>query len=76
MKGIYSMAFSAATREQIFKNANGKCEKCAKQIVLGNHTRGERGAWQAHHRTSVKSGGGDTASNGKALCLDCHIGTF
>jgi len=70
------MAFSASTREQIFKNANGQCEKCKKQLVLNNHKRGERGAWQAHHRTSVASGGGNTASNGKALCLDCHIDTF
>jgi len=68
------MAFSAAVREQIFNNANGKCEKCDKQIVLGNHTRGERGAWQAHHKNHVASGGTNTASNGRALCLDCHSG--
>ena len=66
------MAFSAETRRKIFDNADGKCEKCDKQLVFANHNEGERGAWEAHHRISVKSGGNDTASNGKALCLDCH----
>lgn len=70
------MAFSESTKKQIFANANGKCEKCGKQLVYENHTRGERGAWQAHHRVSVASGGNDTASNGKALCLDCHEDTY
>ena len=70
------MAFSEATRLQIFKNANGKCEKCGKQLVYANHRHGERGAWQAHHKTSVAAGGNDTASNGKALCLDCHENTY
>ena len=69
------MAFSVATRKTIFDNAGGKCEKCGKQIVLNNHTEGERGAWEAHHKTSVASGGKDIASNGKALCLDCHKAT-
>ena len=66
------MPFSAKIREQIFKNAGGKCEKCHKQIVLGNHKEGERGAWDAHHKNHVASGGSDTASNGRALCLNCH----
>ena len=70
------MAFSEATRLQIFKNANGKCEKCGKQLVYANHIHGERGAWQAHHKTSVAAGGNDTVSNGKALCLDCHKNTY
>ena len=70
------MAFLEATRLQIFKNANGKCEKCAKQLVYANHIHGERGAWQAHHKTSVAADGNDTASNGKALCLDCHKNTY
>jgi len=66
------MPFSAETREKIFHNAGCKCEKCGKQIVLKNHEEGQRGAWEAHHRTSVRSGGKDIASNGEALCLDCH----
>lgn len=70
------MAFSESTRLQIFKNARGKCEKCGKQLVYENHFHGQRGAWQAHHRTSVAAGGDDTASNGKALCLDCHEDTY
>ncbi len=66
------MAFSDKTKLEIFEKANGKCEACGKQLVFDNHTEGERGAWHAHHKTSVASGGEDVASNGKALCLDCH----
>ena len=66
------MAFSATVREQIFKNSGKKCEKCGKQIVLANHTEGQRGAWDAHHKHHAASGGSSTASNGRALCLDCH----
>jgi len=66
------MAFSEATRTQIFNNAGGKCESCGKQLVLENHKEGERGAWDAHHKHHVASGGSDTASNGQALCLACH----
>ena len=70
------MAFSSDTKRKIFDNANGKCEKCGKQIVFDNHTEGQYGAWEAHHKISVASGGSDTASNGKALCLDCHKATL
>lgn len=66
------MAFSEETRRKIFDNAGGKCERCDKQLVFANHNEGERGAWEAHHRTAVSKGGDDTASNGEALCLDCH----
>ena len=71
-EGDNTMAFSTEDRRKIFDNAGGKCERCGKQIVLDNHYEGQRGAWDAHHRTSVKSGGQDVPSNGKALCLDCH----
>lgn len=70
------MVFSSETRQKIFDNAGGRCEKCGKQIVFANHYQGERGAWQAHHKISVASGGRDIASNGKALCLECHKGTY
>ena len=69
------MAFSDETRREIFDNANDKCERCGKELVFENHTEGERGAWEAHHRTAVSSGGSDAPSNGKALCLDCHKST-
>ena len=67
------MAFSKRKEKKIFDNAGGKCEKCGKQIVFENRTKGERGAWNAHHKNHVSSGGSDTASNGKALCIDCHF---
>jgi 5-methylcytosine-specific restriction endonuclease McrA len=70
------MAFSEQTRRKIFDNAKGKCESCGKQLVYQNHTEGEPGAWEAHHKTAVRSGGSDAPSNGKALCLDCHKKTF
>lgn len=69
------MAFSDTTKRLIFDNANGKCERCGKQLVFENHHEGQYGAWEAHHRTSVQAGGGDYASNGEALCLACHKNT-
>jgi len=66
------MSFTKKQKEQIFDNAQGHCEKCNKQIVRNNHEEGQRGSWDAHHRTSVSSGGSDSVSNGQALCLECH----
>lgn len=66
------MAFSEKTRHEIFKNARGRCERCGKQLVFENHVEGQRGAWEAHHRTSVAAGGTNVPSNGEALCLECH----
>ena len=70
------MAFSEEIKRKIFDNARGKCEKCGKALIYGNHKEGESGAWEAHHKTSVNSGGQDVASNGKALCLQCHKNTY
>lgn len=69
------MAFSEATRRKIFDKARGRCERCGKQLVFENHTEGQRGAWEANHRTAVRSGGSDITSNGEALCLECHKNT-
>lgn len=71
------MAFSEETKRKIFDNAKGRCQGygCDKELVYENHTEGERGAWDAHHIIPVKDGGTDEASNGKALCLDCHKNT-
>ena len=66
------MAFSTKAKQEIFDNAHGKCERCGKKLVFDNHNEGERGAWEAHHRVAVHSGGSDLPSNGEALCLDCH----
>ena len=70
------MAFSESMRHEIFMRAHGRCEKCGKTLVYEHHREGERGAWEAHHRTSVDAGGKDIASNGMALCLDCHKSTY
>ncbi|MDR2943488.1 MAG: HNH endonuclease [Methanosarcinales archaeon] len=69
---VNSIAFTKETKQKIFDNAGGKCQKCDKQLSRENHQEGQRGAWDAHHKTSVASGGKDIASNGKALCLKCH----
>lgn len=58
------MAFSSTVRQQIYNNANGKCEKC------GTSLSGKE--WEAHHKRHVSSGGSNTASNGMALCKPCH----
>lgn len=71
------MAFTQETVTTAFKRAKGKCEACGKTLSFDN--RGEEGAWgawQAHHKTSVKSGGSDALSNCKILCLDCHKKTY
>jgi len=73
---VNRIAFTKETKEKIYDNAHGKCQSCNKQIVFANHTEGKRGSWEAHHKTSVSSGGKDIASNGKALCLDCHKKTY
>ena len=66
------MAFSESVKLAAWKKAGGECEKCGKELVWQNHQEGERGAWEAHHKTSVASGGGDNVSNCMILCLDCH----
>ena len=66
------MAFSEKTKSEAFTRANGRCESCGKQLVYGNHSEGERGEWEAHHKTAVASGGNDCLSNCKVLCLNCH----
>lgn len=70
--GGYKMAFSEEAKDLIFRHAGGKCERCGKQLARNNHLEGEWGAWEAHHKTAVKSDGSDAPSNGEALCLDCH----
>jgi|GEM_PF-1918483 len=66
------MAFSNTDKLKIFRNAGRECEKCSKSLVYHNHHQGERGAWHAHHKIAVQSGGKDIPSNGQALCISCH----
>lgn len=55
--------FPDSVRQKIYQNAGGKCERCGKK--LGNN-------WEAHHRNS---NGASVASNGEALCPECHQNT-
>ena len=80
------MAFSNEVIETAWERAGGKCEcelkkcghtgRCNKELVFDNRGKdGYRGAWEAHHILSQKSGGSDTLSNCQILCLDCHKNT-
>lgn len=66
------MAFSEKVKREIFLKAKGKCERCGNKLCFNHHKEGEKDAWEAHHKVSVAAGGKDNASNGEALCLDCH----
>ena len=82
------MAFSDDTIRQAWSRAEGKCEcrrsthshlyvRCNKILSWGNRGRESGiGAWEAHHITSVQSGGSDSLSNCEILCWDCHIKTL
>jgi 5-methylcytosine-specific restriction endonuclease McrA len=61
------MAFSEETKKDALKNAGFKCEKCGKSLSMSTA--------EAHHKTSVASGGKDILSNCKILCHDCHTNT-
>ena len=58
------MPFSQQVKEQIFKDARGKCDKCGKTLTSQNR--------RAHHIHHEASGGHNGASNGRALCITCH----
>lgn len=56
-----------------FKSTN----RCDKLLTWGNRGRESgQGAWEAHHKVSVESGGPDSLSNCEILCWDCHSKTF
>ena len=78
------MAFSEDTIKKAWQRADGKCEcrrsshnhpytRCNKELVWENRGRESgRGSWEAHHKTSIQSGGDDSLSNCEILCWDCH----
>lgn len=66
------MSFSTVVIDYAWKRAKGQCESCGKQLSWQNRGREGRGKWEAHHKTSVASGGSDTCSNCKILCFECH----
>ena len=71
------MAFSEQTVLEAFRRAKGRCETCGKELSIDNRGRDSgRGSWEAHHRTRVESGGGDSLSNCKILCWVCHRKTL
>lgn len=82
------MAFSEETVEQAWQSAGGRCAcrraghdhpyvRCNKDLVRTNRGRNSgRGAWEAHHKTNVQSGGDDNLSNCEILCWECHSKTL
>ncbi|MFA7074165.1 MAG: HNH endonuclease signature motif containing protein [Endomicrobiaceae bacterium] len=71
------MAFSVEVKKEAFKRAGGKCESCRKELIYEHNGRDTgKGAWEAHHRLSVESGGTDVLSNCKILCWECHEKTL
>ena len=82
------MAFSENIIKLAWHQAKGKCEctrimhnhsfgKCNKELVWENRGReAGKGAWEAHHKTSVEAGGSDVFSNCEILCWDCHSKTL
>ena len=82
------MAFSDETVLAAWKRSGGKCEcrrvshnhlynHCGKELVWNNRGRESgRGAWEAHHRTSIHVSGSDSLSNCEILCWDCHKRTL
>jgi hypothetical protein len=81
------MAFSDETVKQAWERAGGKCEcqrtthghvgRCNKTLSWDSRGReSDWGAWEAHHRVSIQSGGSDDLSNCEILCWNCHSRTF
>ncbi len=81
------MAFSDETVKQAWERAGGKCEcqrtthghvgRCNKTLSWDSRGReSDWGAWEAHHRVSIQSGGSDALSNCEILCWNCHSRTL
>ena len=73
------MGFTAETIKKAFARSGGRCECRRKHkwheshrcdVILSERNRGKK--WEAHHRHSVKSGGGDGLANCEILCRRCH----
>lgn len=71
------MAFSETVKDEAFRRAGGKCERCGKvcRRVLTDYEYTYPG-FEFHHKTSVQAGGGDGLSNCEFLCAACHEGTL
>ena len=71
------MPFSESIKDEIYRNSGGQCE-CRRDHA--KH-RGRRcpvtftrngGQWDANHKPAERVGGQSVASNGEALCVECH----
>lgn len=67
------MAFSQQTKDEAYRRANGKCERCGKSCRRISRNLGYNYPdSEFHHKTSVAAGGSDGSSNCEHLCVSCH----
>jgi hypothetical protein len=71
------MGFSNDIIKQAWKRQGGICASCGKVLVSSNRDKGMQGAWHAHHRKPISSGGTDLKRNCVILCINqpeyCHF---
>jgi 5-methylcytosine-specific restriction endonuclease McrA len=65
------MAFSESVVDQAWANANGKCERCGRQLLKSSRGAESEFGWEAHHKTRTILGD-DNLSNCEILCQSCH----
>lgn len=59
--------FTPTQRQQIWTNAEGKCQKCDCELQKDRDDE-----WHAHHIVPHIKGGQTRVDNGEALCVSCH----
>ncbi|MDD3976402.1 MAG: HNH endonuclease signature motif containing protein [Candidatus ainarchaeum sp.] len=66
------MSFDETTIKLAWDRADGKCEKCKKQLLWESRGKESEYGWEAHHIKAVSDGGSDKLENCKILCQECH----
>lgn len=69
------MAFNENIKWFTYERQEGRCALCGKEIAWDNRTKGQKGAWQAHHIN--KDNIDDRPQNCVLLCINepdnCHL---
>jgi hypothetical protein len=74
-EGSSRKEFSDETVENAWNEADGRCEKCDKELVWENRGRENgRGCWEAHHKDGNSEN--NKEKNCRILCWECHKKTF
>lgn len=70
------MAFSQDTKDEAYRLAGGKCERCGQPCRRISTDYGySYPDSEFHHKLSVEAGGSDALSNCEHLCISCHENT-